>query len=136
MSINTEDYRRGPFPVRLTITDGTGDTPAEWVPDDGETVISAANEAREQGYPVDASDPLSWLNSASIRLNPDDDSVDVSISTDDPRGAFVMRIRRIPLDAPDNAGRLVMVLPYPGEPMPHEDLREINPGTYMIEDLA
>ena len=134
MSTDADHY--GPFPVRLTITDGTGDTPAEWVPEDGETVISTANESREQGYPADASDPLSWLNSASIRLNPDDDSVDLCISTGDPRGAFVMRIRRVPLDAPNNAGRLVMVTPYPGESLPHDDLHPINPGTYMIGGQA
>ena len=74
--------------------------------------------------------PLAWCNSATIHLDREEDSVTVLISVGDPRGAFAFTIRR--LTGGDNAGRLVMHTPYPGEGMPHEDLTEIRPGTYGI----
>lgn len=77
--------------------------------------------------------PLSWVNSAAIDTDDKDDSVTVSISIGDPRGAFCFTVRRIPDDADsDLAGRLVLHVPYPAEPMPHEPLTEHHPGTYLI----
>lgn len=37
---------------------------------------------------------LSWVNSAGVSCDADEDSVTVSISVGDPRGAFVMQLRR------------------------------------------
>lgn len=77
--------------------------------------------------------PLSWVNSAVIDTDEKDDSVTVSISVGDPRGAFCFTVRRIPDGADcEIAGRLVMHVPYPGEPLPHERLTEQRPGTYLI----
>lgn len=77
--------------------------------------------------------PLSWVNSAAIDADDKDDSVTVSISVGDPRGAFTFTVRRIPDDAEsDLAGRLLMHLPYPGHPLPHEPLTEHHPGIYLI----
>ena len=77
--------------------------------------------------------PLSWVNSAAIDADDKDDSVTVSISVGDPRGAFCFTVRRIPDHAESHlAGRLLMHLPYPGHPLPHEPLTEHHPGTYLI----
>lgn len=77
--------------------------------------------------------PLSWVNHAAITLSEEEDSVTVSISVGDPRGAFAFTIRRMPdREEAVYPGRLLMHLPYPGEPMPHEDLEHIQHGTYLI----
>jgi len=77
--------------------------------------------------------PLSWVNSAAIDTDDKDDSVTVSISVGDPRGAFSFTVRRIPDDADSElAGRLLLHVPYPGHPLPHEPLTEHHPGTYLI----
>lgn len=75
---------------------------------------------------------LSWVNSAGIHADPDEDSITVSISVGDPRGAFTFTVRRIPDDAPNSPGRLVLHTPYPGEPLPHAALTEHHPGTFLI----
>jgi hypothetical protein len=77
--------------------------------------------------------PLSWVNSAAIDTDHKDDSVTVSISVGDPRGAFSFTVRRVPDDADSElAGRLLLHAPYPGHPLPHEPLTEHHPGTYLI----
>lgn len=76
--------------------------------------------------------PLSWTNGATIRTEPDEDSITVTISVGDPRGAFAFTVRRIPDDASNNGGRLIMHTPYPGEPLPHVDLTADHAGTYWV----
>jgi hypothetical protein len=77
--------------------------------------------------------PLSWANSASIRTDDGEDSITVSISVGDPRGAFCFTVRRIPDDADTNlAGRLVLHTPYPAQSMAHRPLAELRPGTYLV----
>lgn len=76
--------------------------------------------------------PLSWANSAAIHTDPDEDSITVTVSVGDPRGAFAITVRRIPDDAPDNGGRLIMHTPYPGEPLPHAELTTAHTGTYWV----
>ncbi|NKQ57330.1 hypothetical protein HFP15_31140 [Amycolatopsis sp. K13G38] len=76
--------------------------------------------------------PLAWANGAAIHTNPDEDSITVTVSVGDPRGAFAFTVRRIPDDAGTNGGRLIMHTPYPGEPMPHRDLIEDHTGTYWV----
>ncbi len=76
---------------------------------------------------------LSWCNSASIRTDETDDAITLSLSTGDPRGAFTVTVRRVPDDANSPlAGRLLLHVPYPGEPMPHEPLHPLHPGTFVI----
>lgn len=95
--------------------------------DSGETATGA------QGLHSPQRLPLSWANSAEIRSDPDQDSITLSLSAFDPRGAFVFQIRRIPDDADhDLAGQLIMHVPYPGEGMLHAPLTEHHPGTYII----
>jgi hypothetical protein len=92
-------------------------------PDDGVTVHDAERV------------PLSWCNSAGIRLDESQDSVTVMISVGDPRGAFVFTVRRVPDDVDsDLAGQLVMYVPYPGEPAPHMPLSPLMDGTYLVGD--
>ena len=69
--------------------------------------------------------PLAWCNSAAITLDREDDAVHVSISCGDPRGAFVMTIRRI-------EGNLLMHVPHPGDSLLHEPLAEHHAGTYKV----
>lgn len=76
--------------------------------------------------------PLSWANGTAIRTDPDEDSITVTISIGDPRGAFAFTVRRIPDGAETNAGRLILHTPYPGEPMPHRELIEDHAGTYWV----
>ncbi|KLL09877.1 MULTISPECIES: hypothetical protein [Protofrankia] len=76
---------------------------------------------------------LAWCNSAGIRTDETDDAITLSLSTGDPRGAFTITIRRVPDDADSPlAGRLLLHLPHPGEPTPHEPLHPLHPGTFVI----
>jgi len=91
---------------------------------DGEQVILtlAVNENGEQP----TGPALGWVNSARIVADPDDDAVHVSISVADPRGAFVMTVRRKP------DGTLLIHLPHPGESMPHAKTEQLHPGTLKV----
>ncbi|MBQ0926682.1 hypothetical protein KBO27_22265 [Saccharopolyspora endophytica] len=75
---------------------------------------------------------LSWANGATIHTDPGEDSITVTISVGDPRGAFAFTVRRVPDDAMDNGGRLIMHTPYPGEPLPHVELTTAHTGTYWV----
>lgn len=77
--------------------------------------------------------PLSWVNSATIDADETEDSVTVSISVGDPRGAFAFTLRRVPDNAgSDLAGRLVLHVPYPGESSPHQRLTALHPGAFVV----
>ncbi|WP_018640699.1 hypothetical protein [Parafrankia elaeagni] len=76
---------------------------------------------------------LSWCNSAGIRTDEADDAITLSLSTGHPLGAFTITIRRVPDDADSPlAGRLLLHLPYPDQPMPHDQLHPLHPGTFII----
>ncbi len=70
--------------------------------------------------------PLGWINSASISAEADKDQIVVSVSVDDPRGAFCMTLRRKP------DGTILVHLPHAGEGMPHAETVEIHPGTLAV----
>jgi hypothetical protein len=72
----------------------------------------------------DPRSPEAWCNAAGVRVM--DDSVQVWISTGDPRGAFVMEIRS-GID-----GELFIHMPHPGEGFAHEETEELRPGTLLI----
>jgi hypothetical protein len=77
--------------------------------------------------------PLAWCNSAALHSDESDDSVTVSISVGDPRGAFTFTIRRIPDDVEgDLAGQLIMHVPYAGESTPHMPLSPLRDGAYLV----
>lgn len=77
--------------------------------------------------------PLSWCNSAAVHTDESQDSITVTISVGDPRGAFTFTIRRIPDDTDsDLAGRLIMYTPYAGQPLSHMDLTPLHEGTHVV----
>lgn len=83
------------------------------------------------GHDVEAA-PHGWLNFAGIEFH-GRDTVTVTLSVGDPRGAFGMTIRRVPDDLDSElAGKLIMHVPHPGESFAHAPLRQIHPGTYVI----
>lgn len=71
--------------------------------------------------------PGNW---AGVSTDPADDSVRVEISVGDPRGCFMMTLRRV-RDA-DGHDRLFLRVPHPEDATPHASLREIAPGYYEI----
>lgn len=77
--------------------------------------------------------PLSWCNSADLHMDEMEDSITVSISVGDPRGAFTLTIRRVPDDVSSElAGYLLMHVPYPGETTPHVELNPLHDGTHIV----
>jgi len=85
-------------------------------------------DAASNGYQSEADEraPLGWVNSAAIELDRDDDSITLSISVGDPRGAFCFTIRR----ATD--GSLLMDFPTPADSLLHMPLRRLRDGLYQI----
>ena len=63
-------------------------------------------------------------NGAGIRFT--ENSVQVWVSVGDPRGAFLMEVRQL------TDGRVVIHHPYPDEPLPHAQTRELHPGTLVL----
>lgn len=93
-----------------------------WLPsdDDGEEITTG---------------PLGWLNAAGVEFDEDDDSVRVTISVGSPLGAFTFTVRRLPADAPDLGGKLIMHVPTPQQPGLHAPLRPLHEGTYVIDGV-
>lgn len=87
--------------------------------------VRISNPDAENGYNL-CEGPLSWLNSARITTNADEDSVSCLVSVGDPRGAFCMTVRRLP------DGRIVLHLPHPGEGMPHLTTQQLHEGTLVV----
>jgi hypothetical protein len=87
--------------------------------------VSMRNDARENGYPQEPG-ALSWMNSARLQVDVEDDAITCLISVGDPRGAWAFTVRRL------SDGRLAIHVPYPGEGMPHVEI-EAAPweGTYF-----
>lgn len=111
------------------------DTVDGYVDSSGDTTCAGSASEEESGIGPHVPErlPLSWINSAAILVDNDADSVTLSISVGDPRGAFCFTVRRVPDDAPDPfAGRLVLHVPYPGEFMPHRPLTALHPGSCLI----
>jgi hypothetical protein len=100
---------------------------AAYDPADG--ALTGSQEGRHDPERI----PLSWCNGAGIRVDESADSVTLSLSVGDPRGAFTFTLRRICDDAPGElAGRIVLHTPYPGESLPHMPLTAVRPGTYLV----
>lgn len=85
-------------------------------------------DAACNGYQSEADEraPLGWVNHAAISLDRREDSVTLSISVGDPRGAFVFTVRRLP------SGELLMYIPTPEDSAPHRELRPVRHGVYEI----
>jgi hypothetical protein len=98
---------------------------------DGEdATVAIENPAAENGEIETSGEGLSWLNSARIFAEPSKDRVQLTVSIGDPRGCFVMEVRR------DIDGRIVIHLPHPGEGMPHMFTAEVHPGTLIVTHEA
>ena len=93
---------------------------------DAELTVRICNDAAENGYPQEPG-PLTWLNSARITTDPENDSIHLNVSVGDPRGGFHFEIRR----RSDN-GWLLISMPYPGESMAHEETKQVSPGTLVV----
>jgi hypothetical protein len=77
--------------------------------------------------PVEA--PLSWLNSAAINPDPDDNSISLLVSIGDPRGAFCMYLRKTP------DGQIIMDVPHPDQNNLHMPLTPVYKdalGAYKV----
>lgn len=68
--------------------------------------------------------PLSWPNSVWVDFDEKEDRISIGISVGDPRGAFVFSVYRM------EDGTYRVSTPYPGEGMPHMELRQLNNGFY------
>ncbi len=98
--------------------------------------VRIVNSGREAGVvfgPGDDDDdddcgaPCDWFNSAKIIVNPEADSVSLTISTGDPRGAFCWTIRRRP-----DTGELLLHMPVREGADHHEDVECLHEGTWVI----
>lgn len=119
------------------------------------TIDEPGTDETIEGPHVPEAIPLTFFNSAAIDMDAEEDSVTVSISVGDPRGAFAFTIRRLPAHAfeayKDDAskcavcyedlsdkrhrgtGRLIMHVPYEGMGWAHRPLKRVSDGTYEID---
>lgn len=66
------------------------------------------------------------VNSAAIDFSEEEESLTVSISIGDPRGALTMTVRRL------SNGKVILHVPHADDSMPHVPLSEIRPGTFEV----
>lgn len=93
---------------------------------EGELTVRICNEAAEHGCKQEPG-PLTWLKSARITTDPENDSIHLNVSVGDPRGGFRFKISRRP-----DTGAILIHMPFPGEPLPHMDTKEVAPGTLVV----
>lgn len=87
--------------------------------------VRLCNEASENGMPNKG--PFSWLNSARVTADSNDDAIHCVVSIGDPRGGFCFTVRRL------SDGRIVIHTPHPGEGMAHMETKSLHPGTLQVE---
>lgn len=131
--MNNDDLELQPEPKPLPFFDAEIDSEPygldvlKYEPGDGEErSIRFSNADAENGYDQCAG-PLSWVNSARITLDPDEDAVHCVVSVADPRGGFCFTIRR------RTDGQLLIHTPYPGESLPHCTTTLHHEGTLLVE---
>lgn len=141
----TEIYRGEPGSVRIVGPQEDGGGPlAEceacgWEGDAYDAGYEdGADRCPECGEPVTppTPNPEDWLNSAGVRVDPEDNAIHLHASIGDPRGAFVLTLRRLPKMAGGEpnprGGRLVMHVPHTGDTLLHERLTPLHAGTYGV----
>ena len=89
---------------------------------DGDASVRISNDAAENGFEQEPG-PLTWLNSARITTDPDDDAVHCVVSVADPRGGFCFTVRRMP------NGEILLHVPSPRDSCPHITLEPLHDGT-------
>lgn len=87
--------------------------------------------ARVEARHVPVRKVLSWVNSAALDFDARDDSVTVTVSVGDPRGAFAMALRRHTPDEGDPY--LTLSTPCPGESWAHMPLAYLSQGYYRVQ---
>lgn len=112
--------------LETTADNSDGDQLTGYVYDGEECSVRISNGAAENGYEQDPG-PLTWLNSARITADPEEDAVHCVVSVGDPRGGFCFTVRRM------SDGRLAISYPYPGEGMAHMKTEQADyPGTLFV----
>ena len=100
---------------------------------DEDCIVAVTNPDRENGIRPqneegeEVEQPIDWFNSAKIIVNPEADSVSLTISTGDPRGAFVLTVRRRP-----DTGEILLHMPVREGDDNHEDVDCLHEGTWVI----
>jgi hypothetical protein len=94
--------------------------------DGDDATVAIENPGAENGEIATSGEGLSWLNSARIFAEPSKDRVQLTVSIGDPRGCFVMEVRRL------NDGRIVIHLPHPDESLPHMPTAWEHEGTLVV----
>lgn len=92
---------------------------------DGDTECSAQNEDDAPHTPE--FNPFTWAKNIAVSFNEERDEIELAIATGEPRGGWTFTLRRDP-----ETGVVSMHLPYADMDGPHEPLREIHPGTFVI----
>lgn len=104
-----------------------------WMWGDNEISLSLAgprqngcyvNDDAESAEEVDTG-PMAWLNSANVRIDPEQNRAVVGISLNDPRGALCMTVWK-------TEDRTLLTIPHPSDGFRHVELREVSPGTYEV----
>ena len=98
--------------------------------DGGEVTARLSVPAAEEGSLAPSAEPLSWLNSARVTADRDEDAVHCVVSIGDPRGGFWFTVRRL------TDGRIVIHTPHPGETMAHYPTADLHPGTLLVTHEA
>lgn len=80
----------------------------------------------ENGHEVDEKEHFSWLNWADVVKSEKYDELHLRASLGDPRGCFVITIRRM------SNGELIMHVPHEDESAAHMKLTKLHEGTYKI----
>lgn len=70
--------------------------------------------------------PLTWAKNIAISFDEERDEIELAIATGEPRGGWTMKLYR------NTDGTIVMHLPHASMNSPHEPIRELHPGTFII----
>lgn len=96
-------------------------------PGDEKEAAEVCEDAEDEAAHRLVPQPLTWANSVSVNLSPERDEITVAVSTGDIAGGFEMKLWR------GSDGRVFMRVPHPSDDQPHEALRELYPGAYVLE---
>lgn len=70
--------------------------------------------------------PFTWAKNIAVSFDEERDEIELAIATGEPRGGWTFKLRREP------DGVVLMFLPHADMASPHEPIRELRPGTFVI----
>lgn len=70
--------------------------------------------------------PFTWAKNIAISFDEERDEIELAIATGEPRGGWTFKLCREP------DGVVLMFLPHADMASPHEPIRELRPGTFVI----